>query len=60
MLQVILRKGGNREPTFKPAAKAFLLLPTSFHTKANLLTAEANAKYQKVLCLPLSIFNLGA
>ncbi|KAL3131295.1 hypothetical protein ABBQ38_000587 [Trebouxia sp. C0009 RCD-2024] len=44
---VILRKGGIREPTFQPAAETFLLFPTSFHSKANLLTFEANDKYQQ-------------
>lgn len=33
-LQILLRKGGIKEPTFKPAAREFLLFPTSFHTDA--------------------------
>lgn len=42
---VLLRKGGVREPTFTPAAPAFLLFPTAFHTDASLLRPEAQAQY---------------
>lgn len=52
-LQILLRKGGVREPTFRPAAATFLLFPTSFHSSTNLLTPAANAKYQEV-CIPAS------
>lgn len=31
-VQILLRKGGIKEPTFKPAARDFVLFPTSFHT----------------------------
>lgn len=46
--QVLLRKGGIKEPTFKPAASQFLLFPTAFHTDAQLLKPEAAQKYGQV------------
>ncbi|KAK9820331.1 hypothetical protein WJX72_009055 [[Myrmecia] bisecta] len=46
---VVLRKGGLREPTFKPAGKQFLLFPTSFHSEVSLMTPEASQKYAKEL-----------
>ena len=48
VLQILLRKGGIREPTFQPAAARFLLLPTSFHSEANLLKPYASEKYTRV------------
>lgn len=47
-LQVLLRKGGIKEPTFRPAAREFLLFPTAFHTDAQLLKPAAAAKYAQV------------
>ncbi|GAB4817984.1 hypothetical protein N2152v2_005030 [Parachlorella kessleri] len=46
-LAVLLRKGGIREPTFKPDAREFLLFPTAFHTDAQLLKPAAAEKYAK-------------
>jgi len=46
--QVLLRKGGIREPTFRPAARRFLLLPTSFHSAAGSLKPGATARYAEV------------
>lgn len=42
--QILLRKGGIREPTFVPAARTFLLFPTSFHTETQLLKPEARER----------------
>lgn len=39
--QILLRKGGIREPTFRPASGAFFLFPTAFHTDAELLKPAA-------------------
>jgi hypothetical protein len=36
---ILLRKGGIKEPTFKPIARDFLLFPTSFHTDAEVCSA---------------------
>lgn len=47
-MQVLLRKGGIREPTFTPAAREFLLFPTAFHTDVQLLKPDSAAKYAKV------------
>lgn len=46
---IILRKGGIREPAFRPAASTFLLFPTSFHSNTRLLKPMANVKYQQDL-----------
>ncbi|DBA91080.1 hypothetical protein WJX77_004941 [Trebouxia sp. C0004] len=46
---IILRKGGIREPAFRPAASTFLLFPTSFHSNTRLLRPVANVKYQQEL-----------
>ena len=43
---VLFRKGGIREPAFTPAAPAFLLFPTAFHTDAQLLKPWASDKYR--------------
>jgi len=42
---VLLRKGGLREPVFRPRASAFLLLPTTFHNAGGLLQPSAAEKY---------------
>jgi hypothetical protein len=59
-MQVLLRKGGIREPTFTPKAQQFLLFPTAFHSEAQLLKPGIAERYQQVcrhsvLC-SLSIF----
>ena len=36
---ILLRKGGIKEPMFKPIARDFLLFPTSFHTDAEVCAA---------------------
>lgn len=41
--QILLRKGGIKEPTFKPAAREFMLFPTSFHTDAQARRSAAPA-----------------
>jgi len=46
---LLLRKGGIREPHFVPRAKSFLLFPTSFHTDASVLQADAAGRYQDLL-----------
>ena len=46
--QVLLRKGGIREPTFRPAGRRFLLLPTSFHSAAGSLKLGAADRYAQV------------
>ncbi|KAL4443498.1 hypothetical protein ABPG75_011235 [Micractinium tetrahymenae] len=43
---ILLRKGGIKEPTFTPAAREFLLFPTSFHTDAQLLKPGAAQRYE--------------
>lgn len=50
MPQVLFRKGGIKEPTFKPEAKEFLLFPTSFHTEVPLLKPGVAERYQQVHC----------
>jgi hypothetical protein len=47
-LQVLLRKGGIREPTFTPKAQQFLLFPTVFHSEAQLLKPGIAERYQQV------------
>ncbi len=51
--QVLLRKGGIREPTFRPAARRFLLLPTSFHSAADSLKLGVAATYAKAWHHPI-------
>ncbi len=46
--QVLVRKGGIREPTFRPLANNFLLFPTAFHTDGSLLKEAAHSKYAAV------------
>ncbi len=48
-LQVLFRKGGIKEPTFKPQAQRFFLFPTSFHTEGSLLQPGMAEKYAQVL-----------
>jgi hypothetical protein len=61
-LQILLRKGGIREPTFRPAASDFLLFPTSFHTDAQVGLASADAwlvvssRHSNTLTTVLGIF----
>lgn len=47
-MQILLRKGGIRESSFKLPAKRFLLLPNAFHCQENLLKQEMRDKYAKV------------
>lgn len=42
---IVVRKGGIREPLFVPREKTFLLFPTSFHTNLELLSPEAQERY---------------
>lgn len=42
---ILLRKGGIKEGTFRPAARSFLLFPTAFHTDAELLKPAAAQRY---------------
>ncbi|GLC35562.1 hypothetical protein PLESTB_000193600 [Pleodorina starrii] len=59
---VLFRKGGIKEPTFRPEATTFLLFPTSFHTDQQLLKPGVAERYtqamklepksESVLCLP--------
>jgi hypothetical protein len=46
--QVLLRKGGIREPTFVPAARRFLLFPTAFHADAALLKPGVAEQFHEV------------
>jgi hypothetical protein len=44
---VLLRKGGIREPTFKPPSAEFLLFPTAFHAQGELLKPGIAERYQQ-------------
>jgi len=46
---VLLRKGGLRDPIFKPKADSFLLFPTAFHNAGDLLQLEAAEAYAQLL-----------
>jgi hypothetical protein len=48
---ILIRKGGIREPTFVPEARAFLLFPTSFHTDQQLLKPGAAERYGAAVAL---------
>lgn len=48
--QILLRKGGIKEPTFKPAAAEFLLFPTSFHTEAEVRGWVGGQRAQNATC----------
>eukprot|EP00884_Botryococcus_braunii_P002775 jgi/Botrbrau1/12499/Bobra.0169s0046.1 len=43
----VIRKGGIKEPAFKPAAAKFLLFPTGFHTDEDLLQERARNRYAR-------------
>ena len=47
--QVIFRKGGIREPAFRPKEKEFYLFPNSFHSDGTLLKSEAAQRFSKVV-----------
>lgn len=49
---VLFRKGGIREPLFKPESKEFLLFPTGFHTDQQLLKDGVAGRYQAVRGVP--------
>uniref|UniRef100_A0A7S0UU72 Uncharacterized protein n=1 Tax=Polytomella parva TaxID=51329 RepID=A0A7S0UU72_9CHLO len=46
---ILFRKGGIKEPVFKPIAKKFLLFPTSFHSEQKLLKSHVEASYPQEL-----------
>ena len=46
--QVLLRKGGIREPVFSLPRRDFLLLPTAFHSDDSVIVESAASKYAKV------------
>lgn len=46
--QILVRKGGIREPTFTPKAQRFLLFPTAFHTDAQLLKPGVAEQFHQV------------
>lgn len=46
--QVLVRKGGIREPTFTPKTQRFLLFPTAFHTDAQLLKPGIAEQFHEV------------
>lgn len=46
---IIIRKGGLREPVFKPQARRFYLFPTKYHIDHDLLKPEVRDKYQTAL-----------
>lgn len=48
---VLFRKGGIREPKFRPQSSEFLLFPTAFHTQADLLKPGVAERYQQELQL---------
>ena len=53
--QVVLRKGGIREPAFVPLASEFLLFPTSFHSGAELVKPHAAEQFAQVSLCPHKI-----
>ncbi|GFR47471.1 hypothetical protein Agub_g9200 [Astrephomene gubernaculifera] len=48
---VLFRKGGIKEPTFRPEASAFLFFPTSFHTDQQLLKPGVAERYPEAMRL---------
>ncbi|GLI61969.1 hypothetical protein VaNZ11_004535 [Volvox africanus] len=48
---VLFRKGGIKEPTFRPEASTFLLFPTSFHTDQQLLKPGVAERYAEAMRL---------
>jgi hypothetical protein len=49
---VLFRKGGIKEPTFKPEVSRFFLFPTAFHTEASLLQPGLAEAYAQVCTGP--------
>jgi hypothetical protein len=47
-VQVLFRKGGIREPTFRPASDRFLLFPTAFHSETALVREPWVGRYSEV------------
>jgi hypothetical protein len=47
-MQIIFRKGGIREPAFRPKEEDFYLFPNSFHADDALLKPGAAARFSKV------------
>ncbi len=45
---MLFRKGGIKEPTFRPEAGTFLLFPTAFHTDQQLLKPGVAERYPQV------------
>lgn len=48
LCRFLLRKGGIKEPVFRPPGRRFLLFPTSFHTNTDLLKPGVAERYAKV------------
>ncbi|KAF5836959.1 hypothetical protein DUNSADRAFT_5188 [Dunaliella salina] len=48
---VLLRKGGIREPCFKPQGSSFFLFPTAFHSDVELLQPGVSGRYNEELAL---------
>ncbi|MEW5300660.1 MAG: hypothetical protein WDW36_003574 [Sanguina aurantia] len=48
---VLFRKGGIREPCFKPSAREFLLFPTAFHSEHQLLKEGVAERYEEAFAL---------
>eukprot|EP00200_Dunaliella_tertiolecta_P001953 CAMPEP_0202353224 /NCGR_PEP_ID=MMETSP1126-20121109/9079_1 /ASSEMBLY_ACC=CAM_ASM_000457 /TAXON_ID=3047 /ORGANISM="Dunaliella tertiolecta, Strain CCMP1320" /LENGTH=237 /DNA_ID=CAMNT_0048945547 /DNA_START=5 /DNA_END=715 /DNA_ORIENTATION=+ len=48
---VLLRKGGIREPHFKPQGTSFFLFPTAFHSDVELLQPGVSSRYTEELAL---------
>jgi hypothetical protein len=48
LFSFLLRKGGIKEPVFRPPGKQFLLFPTSFHSNTDLLKPGVAERYSKV------------
>ncbi|MEW5313865.1 MAG: hypothetical protein WDW38_005397 [Sanguina aurantia] len=48
---VLFRKGGIREPCFKPSAREFLLFPTAFHSEQQLLKEGVAERYEEAFAL---------
>lgn len=44
----MFRKGGIKEPTFRPEAGTFLLFPTAFHTDQQLLKPGVAERHAQV------------
>jgi len=48
---ILLRKGGIREPLFKPPGTEFFLFPTAFHSEAQLLKPGMEERYAEAMAL---------